>query len=96
MNQLVNAAEIFGGEETLSPMVIPAMSKYMDEQLKLSHKVTDVVDQANRKTCVTLLRYNVDKPESSYAQVRLFARKKEDENFQQVVYLNYRLEEFIY
>ena len=45
---------------------------------------------------MTLLRYNVDKPESSYTQVRLFARKKEDEKFQQVVYVNYELEEFIY
>ena len=38
----------------------------------------------------------MDKPESSYAQVRRFARKKEDENFQQVVYVNYKFEEFIY
>ena len=36
----------------------------------------------------------MDKPESSYAQFRLFARKKEDK-FQQVVYVNYKLEEFI-
>ena len=28
--------------------------------------------------------------------VQLFARKKEDEKFQQVVYVNYKLEEFIY
>ena len=68
----------------------------MDEQLKLAHKVVHVVDRANRKISVTLLRCNVDKPESSYAQVRLFARKKEDEKFQQVVYVNYKLEEFIY
>ena len=68
----------------------------MHEQLKLAHKVVDVVDRANRKICVTRLRYNVDKPESSYAQVRLFAGKKEDEKFQQVVYVNYKLEEFIY
>ena len=45
---------------------------------------------------MTLLRYNVDKPESSHAQVRLFARKREDEKFQQVVYVNYKLEEFVY
>ena len=45
---------------------------------------------------MTLLRYNVDNPESSYAQVRFFARKKEDEKFQQVVYVNYKFEEFIY
>ena len=68
----------------------------MDEEHKLAHKVFDVVDRANRKICVTLLRYNVDKPENSYVQVRPFARKKEDEKFQQVVYVNYKLEEFIY
>ena len=72
------------------------MSKDMDRQLKLAHQFVDVVDRLNRKICVTLLGYNVDKPESSYAQVRLFARKKEDEKFQQVVYVNYKLEEFIF
>ena len=68
-NQLVNAAENFAREENLTPMLIPTISKGMVEQLKLAHKVVDVVDQANRKVCVTLLRYNVDKLESSYAQV---------------------------
>ena len=95
-NQLVNAAENFAREESLTPVLIPRMSKDMDEQLKLAHKVVDVVDRANRKICVTLLRYNVDKPESSYAQTRFFARKKEDEKFQQVVYVKYKREEFIY
>ena len=95
-NQLVNAAENVAREENLTPVLIHTVSKDMDEQLKLAHKVADVVDRANRKICVTLLRYNVDKPESSYAQFRLFARKKEDEKFQQVVYVNYKLEEFIY
>ena len=94
-NQLVNAAENFAREETLMPVLIRTMSRDMDEQLKLAHNVVDVVDRTNRKICVTLLRYNVEKPESSYAQVRLFARKKEDEKFQQVVYVNYKLEEFI-
>ena len=95
-NQLVNAAENFAREENLTPVLITTMSRDMDEQLKLAHKVVDVVDRTNRKICVTLLRYNVDKPESSYAQVRLFARKKEHEKFRQVVYVNYKLEEFIY
>ena len=84
-NQLVNAADNFARVENLTPVLIPTMSRDMDEQLGLAHKVVDVVDRTNRKICVTLLRYNVDKPESSYAQVRLFARKKEDEKFQQVV-----------
>ena len=78
-NKLVNATENFAIEENLTPVLIPTMSKDMDEQLKLPHKVVDVVDRANRKLCVTLLRYNMDKPESSYVQVRLFARKKKDE-----------------
>ena len=63
----------------------------MDEQLKLAHKVVDVVDRGNRKICVTLLRYNVDKPGTSYAQVQLFAGKKDDEKFQQVIYVKYKL-----
>ena len=94
--QLVNAAENYAREENLMPLLLPTMSRDMDEQLKLAHKVVDVVDRTNRKICVTLLRYNVDKLENSYAQVRLFARKKEDAEFQQVVYMNYQLEEFIY
>ena len=68
----------------------------MQEQLKLVHKVIDVVDRSNRKICVTLLRYKADNPETSYAQVRLFGPKKEEERFQQMVYVNYRLDEFIY
>ena len=95
-NQLVNAAENFAREENLTPVLIPTMSRDTDEQLKLAHKVVDVVDRTNRKICVTLLRYSVDKPESSYAQVRSFARKKGDEKFQQVVYVKYKREEYIY
>ena len=86
-NQLVNAAKNFAREENLTLVLVPTMSRDMDEQHKLAHKVVDVVDRTNRKICVTLLRYNVDKSESCYAQVRLFARKKEDEKFQQVVYV---------
>ena len=93
-NLLVNAVEKFAREENFTPVLIPTMSKDMDEQLKLAHNVVDVVDRANRNICVTLLRYNLHKPESSYAQVRLFARKKEHDKFQQVVYVNYNFEEF--
>ena len=86
-NQLVNAAENFAREQHLTPVLIATISKDMDEQLNLSHKVVDVVDRANKKVCLTLLRYNVDKLESSYAQVRLFPRNMEDGKFQQVVYV---------
>ena len=95
-NQLVYAAEKIAREEKLKTVLIPTMSKNIDEQLKLAPEVVDVVDRANRKICVTLLRYNVDKPESSYARVRLFARKKEEDKFRQVVYVKQKLEKFIY
>ena len=57
----------------------------MEEQLKLLHKVIDFVDRPNRKICVTLLRYKVDNPDTSYARVRLFGRKTEEEKFRQIV-----------
>ena len=81
-NQVVIEAENFAQEETLSPVRIPRLSKVMDEQVKLAHNVVDVVDQANNKIYVTLLWYSVNQPKSSYTQVQLFARKKEDEMFQ--------------
>ena len=95
-NHLVVAADNFLREQNLSPVLQYTLSRDMEEQLKLVHKVIDVVDRPNRRICVTLLRYKVDNPETSYAQVRLFGRKKEEENFQQIVYVNYRLDEFVY
>ena len=95
-NQLVVAADNFLREKNLSPVLQSTPSKDMEEQLKLLHKVIDVVDRPNRRVCVTLLGYKVDNPETSYAQVRLFGRKKEEEKFQQIVYVNYKLDEFIY
>ena len=94
-NQLVVAADNFLREQKLSPVLQSTLSKDMEEQLKLVHKVIDVVYRPNRRICVTLLRYKVDNPETSYAQVRLFGRK-EEEKFQQIVYVNYRLDEFVY
>ena len=95
-NQSVVAADSFLRKQNLSPVFQSTLSKDMEEQLKLVHKVIDVVDRPNRKICVTLLRYKVDNPETSYAQVRLFGRKNEEEKFQQIVYVNYKLEEFLY
>ena len=68
----------------------------MEEQLKLVHKVIDVLGRPNGRTCVTLLRFKMDNPETPYAQVRLFGRKKEEEKFQQIVYVSYKLDEFVY
>ena len=95
-NQMVVAADTFLREENLSPVLQSTLCKDMEEQLNLVHKVIDVVDRSNRKICVTLLRYKADNPDTSYAQVRLFGRKTEEEKFQQIVYVNYRLEEVVY
>ena len=95
-NQLVVAADNFLREENLFPVLQSTLSGDMEEQLKLVHKVIDVVDSPNRRISVTLLRYKAHKPETSYAQVRLFGRKKEEKNFQQIVYVNNRLDKFVY
>ena len=94
-NQLVVAADKFLREENFSPVLQSTLSKDMEEQLKLVHKVIDVVDRANRKICVTLLRYKADNPDTSYAQTRLFGRKKEEEKFQQNMYVNHKHDEFV-
>ena len=77
-------------------MQVKLLAKDMEEQLKLTHKVVEVVDRPHRKICMTMLRYNVEKPEISYVQVRLFGRRKDEEKFNQIVYVNYKLEEFVY
>ena len=80
-NQLFNASVNIGRDEYFSPVLVPTMSKNIDEQLKLSHKVFDVLDRSYKKICVTLLRYNIDKPESSYVQLQICARKKKNQTF---------------
>ena len=95
-NLLVVAAYNFLREQKLSPVLQSTLSKDMEEQLKLVHKVIVVVDRPNRKICVTLLRYKVDNPETSYAQFRLFERMKEEQKIQQLVNVNYRLDDFLY
>ena len=94
--QLVVAADNFLRDQSLSPFLQSTLSRDMEEQLELVHKVIDIVDRLSRRTCVTLLSYKVDNPETSHNQVRLFGRKKEEEKFQQIVYVNYKLDEFVY
>ena len=94
-NQLVVAADNLLREQNLSPILQSTLSRDMEEQVKLVHKVIDVVDCPRRRICVTLLRYKVDNPEFC-AQVRLFGRKTEEEKFQQIVYVNYKLDEFVF
>ena len=65
-NQLVVVVRDFSKEENLPPVQMKLRAKDMEEQLKLTHKVVEVVDRSHRKICVTMLRCNVEKPETSY------------------------------
>ena len=95
-NQLIVAVRDFSKEENLHPVEVKLLAKDMEEQLKLTHKNEEVVDRPDRKICVTMLRYNVEKPETSYVQVRLFGRRNDEEKSNQFVYVNYKLDELIY
>ena len=93
--ELVDAATDFGKQQNLQPITLRPFSRDMETQLKLVHKVCNVVDRPHRKICVTMLRYNVEEPESSYVQIRLFGKLQKDGNFRQIVYVNYKLAEFM-
>ena len=77
-----------------APIQIQIRSKVMDEQLTVAYSVVGVVDLKNRKLGLIMLRYNVDKPESSYAPVRLIARNMNEERYQQIAYVSKKLDEF--
>ena len=94
--QLDGAVRRFTKEEILPPVQVKLLTKVLEEQLKLTHKVVKVVDRSHRKICVTMLRYDVEKPKISYVQVRLFGRRKDEVKLNQIVYVNYKLDEFIY
>ena len=54
------------------------------------------MDRANREVSLTLLRYSMDKLESSHAEIRLSTLKKGDGKFQKSAYLKNQCPEFIY
>ena len=80
MNHLVVTVRDFSKEENLPPVQVKILAKEMEEQLKLTHKVVEAVHRPQRKICVTMLRYNVEKPETSYVRVRLFGRERRKKN----------------
>lgn len=95
-NQIVVAAVDFAKDEKLEPIVTAPLSRDLDEQLKHVQKAITIVDRSKRKIIATMKKYYVEKPESSYVQIRLFTRKTETEKFQQIVFVNYKLDEFLY
>ena len=77
-NQLIVEADNFSKEENLPYINDVGLSRDIDEQLKhVVHKVIEIAEGAKRKTCVTLLHYKEDNPESSYAPIRLHTLRTE-------------------
>ena len=95
-NQIVVATVDFAKDEKLEPIVTAPLSKDLDEQLKHVQKAITIVDRSKRKIIATMKKYYVEKPESAYVQIRLFTRKTETEKFQQIVFVNYKLDEFLF
>ena len=86
-NQLVVAVRDFSNEENLPTVQVTLLAEDREEQLRLTHKVVEVVDRSHRKICLNMLRYNVEKPETSYVQVRLFGKRRDEEKFYQFINL---------
>ena len=61
----------------LRTVTIGAFAREMETQLKMAHKVYNVVDLSHRRICVTMLQYKVKISEPSYGQVQVFTPKKD-------------------
>ena len=83
-------------KENLRPVQVKPLAKVMEEQLKFTHKVLEVVERPHRKICVTMLRDKVENRDPLYVQVQLFGRRKEETKFSQFVYVNYKFVELNY
>ena len=65
----------------------------MKDVLQRCHKVREVSIGQNRRIYVTFIQYVQENPASIYVQIRLFSRKENNE-FKQVNYVSYNLDEF--
>ena len=95
-NPIAQAVREFSTDETLKEVVTSPLSKNLDEQLKHVQKAITIVDRPKRKLFATMKKYCMDKPESTYVQLRLFTRTSEHDKFQQLVFVNYKFDEFLY
>ena len=82
-------------EAILRPIVISALSKDLQEQLKHVQKTITNLDGPKSKIIATMKRYYVDKPDTTYAQFQVLMRKNEAEKLQQPVFVNYKLDELL-
>ena len=63
----------------------------MNQELDISNRVYEIATYNIRRVCVTIKRYNANKP--PFIQIRLFTAK-ENEDLKKVAYVNYTLNEF--
>ena len=94
-NPIVLAVREFSTDETLKEVVTSPLSKDLDEQLKHVQKAITIVDRPKRKIIAIMKKYCMDKPESTYVQLRLFTRNSQHDKFQQLVFVNYKYDEFL-
>ena len=65
----------------------------IEDVLQQCHKAREISIGKNRRLYVTFIQYVQDNPASVYVQIRLFFRKESNE-FKQVTYVSYKMEEF--
>ena len=63
----------------------------MNQELDICNRVYEIATYNMRSVCVTIKKYNVDKP--PYIQIRLFTAKG-NEGMKQSAYVNYTLNDF--
>ena len=95
-NPIVLAVGEFSTDETLKEVVTSPLSKDLDEQLKHIQKAITIVERPKRKIIATMKKHCMDKPETTYVQLRLFTRNSEHDKLQQLVLVNYKYDEFLY
>ena len=74
-------------------VVLELLRKLLENRYSIPETI---YNRPHRKICVTMLRYNVEKPETSYVQVRLFGRKEDEEKVNQNVFVNCKLDILIF
>ena len=95
-NPIVLAVTEFSTDETLKEVVTSPLSKDLDEQLKHVQKFITILDRPKGKVIATVKKNYRDKPGSTYVQFRFFTRISEYDKFQQLVFVNYYYDEFLY
>ena len=94
-NQLVIASQIFGRDERVFLVLMPTMSKKGWTTQSNPQGGWRCRSPLQKDLCDSI-PLDLGQARDCICQVLLFAGKKEDVKFQQYVYVNFKLEDFIY